>query len=122
MNTTEYLAAVDERLSELARLLISSSILREVDANLAIGFIQGRLTFIDGSSLTFSEQLPVTRGKYRLHYMDAQQELIARWDTAPHYPDLPSFPYHKHTRNGIEASAPVTLLGILDEIVARLLI
>jgi hypothetical protein len=122
MNTSEYLAAVDERLAAIAHLLIASSVRREVDANLGIGFIQGRLSFIDGSSLTFSEQLPTRRGKYRLHHMDARQQLITRWDSAPHYPELPSFPYHKHTPNGVEASEPVTLLEILNEVVAHLLI
>ena len=122
MNTAEYLAAVDERLAALAHLLIASSFQREIDANLGIGFIQGRLTFIDGSSLTFSEQLPTSRGKYRLHYMDPLQQLVARWDSAPHFPDLPTFPHHKHTPDGVEASNPVTLLEILDEVVSHLLI
>lgn len=122
MNIEEYIAAVDERLAALAHLLIASSIRREIDANLGIGFIQGRLTFIDGSSLTFSEQLPTSRRKYRLHYMDAAQQLVARWDSAPHYPDLPTFPHHKHTSEGVEASKPVTLLEILEEVASHLLI
>jgi len=64
----EYLVKLDARLQELSGIILTSSIQREIDANLGIGFIKGRLVFLDGSTLDFSEQLPVERTKFRLHY------------------------------------------------------
>jgi len=88
MTIEEYLAKLDAKLQEIAPVIISSSIQREIDINLGMGFIKGRITFADGSILEFSEQLPVERTKFRFHYMDAENNLIARWDSAPHHRDL----------------------------------
>ena len=68
------------------------SIQREMDANLGIGFIQGHIAFVDGSRLEFSEQLPTTRQRFRIHDMDAQNQLIVRWDSAPHLHGLGDVP------------------------------
>ncbi len=120
MNTRGYLAAFDRRLQEFAGIIVRSSIQREIDANLGVGFISGRITFVDGSVLEFSEQLPMTRCKFRIHYMDASANLIARWDSAPHHQTLATFPFHKHTPQGIEAYPAITLLEALDEIIKGL--
>ena len=70
-----------------------------------------------GSRLEFSEQLPTARQRFRLHYMDAQDGLIVRWDSAPHHKSLGTFPFHKHTPTGIEEHGAITLLEALDEVV-----
>ena len=59
MTIEEYLAKLDAKLQEIAPVIISSSIQREIDINLGMRFIKGRITFADGSILEFSEQLPV---------------------------------------------------------------
>jgi Family of unknown function (DUF6516) len=33
---------------------------------------------------------------YRYHFQDAQNNLIFRYDSTPHFPELHSFPHHKH--------------------------
>ena len=71
MNTGAYLSALDRKLRELAGVIVSSSIQREVDANLSVGLTKGRIVFVDGSILEFSEQFPTVRRKFRFHYMDA---------------------------------------------------
>ena len=112
----EYLAKFDAQFQEIAPIIISSSIQREIDANLGMGFVKGRITFVDGSTLEFSEQLPVERTKFRFHYMDAENNLIVRWDSAPHYRELRTFPFHLHTPQGVEEHPAITLLEVLDEI------
>lgn len=119
MDVERYLAAIDAKLSELSGLVVSWTIQRDLDANLGWGFIRGRIIFVDGSRLELSEQIPVRRRKYRFQYMDWNNELIARWDSAPHHRHLSNFPFHKHTPEGIEDGAPITLVAVLDEI-ARL--
>lgn len=97
MNANRYLAALDARVRAAQGIITGWSIQREMDENLGIGFIQGHIAFVDGSRLEFSEQLPTTRQRFRIHYMDAQSQLIIRWDSAPHHKGLTTFPFHKHT-------------------------
>ena len=110
----EYLAQLDAKLQELAEIIVDSSIQREVDASLGIGFIKGRLAFLDGSALEFSEQLPTQRQKFRFHYMDAENKLISRWDSAPHHRHLSTFPFHLHTPQGAQEHPAITLLEVLS--------
>lgn len=116
MNIETYLTALYDKLREMEGLVASRSIQQEIDGNLGIGFVKGHITFIDGSKLDFSEQLPTDRGKFRFHYMDAQNNLIVRWDSAPHHKELQSFPFHKHTKEGAEEHQATNLLHTLEEI------
>ncbi|HOT90994.1 MAG TPA: DUF6516 family protein [Anaerolineae bacterium] len=118
MSIAEYLKAVDDQLRELEGIISTCSIERRIDANLNIGFIKGRVEFVDGSCLEFSEQLPVQRRKFRFHYMDAEQHLIVRWDSAPHHRTVSTFPFHQHTPRGIYDYPAITLLEVLDVIAA----
>jgi hypothetical protein len=120
MSIDEYLAALDAKLQELASVVVSIIMQREIDANVGIGFIKGRVIFLDGSQLEFSEQLPIARQKYRLHYMDSQSSLIVRWDSAPHYRMMQTFPFHQHTPQGGGEHVAMTLLAALAEIAKRL--
>lgn len=120
MKVETYLVALDAKLRALEGFISAVSIHREVDANLNAGFIKGSMTFVDGSVLEFSEQLPPERKKFRLHYMDAKNNLIVRWDSSPHHRELRSFPYHKHTAEATEVHGPISLLEALDEIITLL--
>lgn len=87
-----------------------------------IGFLEGRLYFLDGSSLHVVEFVNVKtiidRYKYSYHYQDANLQLIFRYDMAPHHRELATFPHHKHvgaTDEAKEAAAP-TLEDVLREI------
>lgn len=116
MNIDQYLAALDAKLHDMTGLITSWSIKRDVDIALGIGFIKGYITFVDNSRLEFSEQLPITRHKFRLHYMDERDNLVMRWDSAPHHRDLSTFPFHRHTPLGVEEHKAITLLEALGEI------
>jgi hypothetical protein len=120
MNVDQYLQALEAKIRALGNLVTSSSLQREVDVSLGIGFIKGRIAFVDGSALDFTEQLPVARGKFRFHYMDAASQLVRRWDSAPHYPGLNTFPFHVHAPDSVESHPAISLLDVLDEIVPLL--
>ncbi|HEX9925618.1 MAG TPA: DUF6516 family protein [Anaerolineae bacterium] len=64
------------------------------------GFIAGLLHFFGGSEL---------------HFQDIVNNLIFRYDNAPHRPSL-SQAEHKHTPTGIEISPVPTLAQVIDEI------
>lgn len=68
------------------------------------GIIDGRLRFWEGSLLEFSETLSVrnmilVKTRYAYHYQDSQEQLLFRYDNAPHYPEITTFPHHKHVVN-----------------------
>jgi hypothetical protein len=69
------------------------------------GFIEGDVIFYDDSRLDFAEVKDVDKQgkiKYRYHYMDENKDLVFRYDNARHYPDIETFPNHKHTIAGVE--------------------
>ncbi len=55
---------------------------------------------------------------YSYHWQSANGLLIIRWDNAPHYPKLQTFPHHKHIRSesNVEISYETTLGDILNYI------
>ena len=86
-----------------------------------LGAVEGRLRFYDGSLLDFDETI-VTRGvvlvktHYAYHYQHADGSLIFRYDNAPHHPELPGFPCHKHTPAGVQPAEAPDLSEVLREI------
>jgi len=47
--------------------------------------------------------------------MDGHNELIVRWDNAPHHPSVDTFPHHIHNQKGIFSSQQPTLQQVLQE-------
>jgi hypothetical protein len=47
-------------------------------------------------------------------------EAVLRYDNAPHHPDLPGFPHHKHVRNERLPAAEPTLSQVLNEVASLL--
>jgi hypothetical protein len=86
-----------------------------------IGFIEGKMSFINSSMLHFIEfvnvKTTIDRYKYSYHYQASDTHLVFRYDMVPHHKDIVTFPHHKHIESGdvIESFAP-TLKEILEEI------
>jgi hypothetical protein len=60
-----------------------------------------RIRFMRGQLLETNEAMVVEADSliwldYRYHCQDKDNRLIFRYDSTPHFPDLPSFPHHKH--------------------------
>jgi hypothetical protein len=84
------------------------------------GTIDGTLYFQDGSRLEFTEQVSLRARRpvkqvYRYQYIHKKRSIF-RYDNAPHYPHLPTFPHHKHVGNKVLATEEPTLKQILAEI------
>ncbi|MBN1139601.1 MAG: hypothetical protein JXM73_23700 [Anaerolineae bacterium] len=80
-----------------------------------------RLRFWDGSFLQVEEVLVVrafaiVKVRYNYHYQRADSMLIFRYDNAPHYPDLPGFPEHKHEGDEVVSAPAPDLSEVLREI------
>ncbi len=85
------------------------------------GTIKGRLRFHDGSLLDFGEVIilqneQIVKLRYVYHYQNASGELIFRYDNAPHYPNLPTHPHHKHVGSAVEPVQASDLSEVLHEI------
>jgi hypothetical protein len=88
--------------------------------NLKQGYINGVVVFENECRLEFVEVKDTKSAgkiKYRYQYMDGKQELIFRYDNAPHHKEIKTFPHHKHTLNGVQESYEPVLYEILLEIV-----
>ena len=108
--TIRYFKKIKNRIGKLEWLIERVSIDTEYDEDADAGIVGGNITFKDGSIFHFKEVLLGKNRHYRFHYMDERNNLISRWDTAPHYKELKTFPYHVHLPNGVKESKQVTLI------------
>ena len=95
----------------------TEEILTPERANLRI-----RVRFEQGSLLEINEAIVVEKDHlisldYRYHYQDEQNHLIFRYDSTPHFPDLSSFPHHKHLPDTVIACQKPTIRQALEEAV-----
>jgi hypothetical protein len=113
-------------LDEVEKLLLSSSnsyieefsavILTTERANLRI-----RIRFAFRYLLAVSEAFVVVDNQtkyidYRYHFQDEQNNLIFRYDSTPHFPDLPSFPHHKHLFDTVIACEKPYIADVIQEV------
>jgi hypothetical protein len=114
----DYLNAVEQAVSSLSNVYVEhyvEEILTAKRANLRI-----RLRFATGCLLELNEAVIVEADKlvsldYRYHCQDAQNRLLFRYDNAPHFPELASFPHHKHLPDETIASVKPTIYQVVKE-------
>jgi hypothetical protein len=85
------------------------------------GNLRVRLRLADDSLFEISEALVVREGEltwlsYRYHWQDVAGRLIFRYDDAPHYPEIETFPHHKHIGESVIASDRPDLTGLIEDI------
>lgn len=79
-----------------------------------------RLRFEQGHLLEINEAVVIVNDKlvpldYRYHCQNEQNQLIFRYDNTPHFPDLPSFPNHKHLPDHVVASDKPDIEQVVGE-------
>jgi hypothetical protein len=110
----KYFYEVKEWISQHRFLVLQDELDFRVDEELDIGLIKGKVSFVDGSSLYISESINLEKPSYRFHFMDAQSKIFKRWDSAPHFKKIKTFPYHFHNGEKVKPSKPMTSLEILE--------
>ena len=83
------------------------------------------LRFYDDSQLQVTEKLIVEqfvifKSRYSYHYQASDDSLLFRYDNAPHYPQLKTYPHHTHIGEEVFESQPPDLGDVLREIDALL--
>ncbi len=88
------------------------------------GIVDGVVYFYDGSRLEFTETVTIEHRRpiklfYRYQYIRTGKAIF-RYDNAPHHPNLPNFPHHKHVGGRKLLATEPALSQILDEVIALL--
>jgi len=86
--------------------------------------LKARVVFTDGSELHIRQiVIDGAMMKYAYHWQTSAGILIARWDNAEHWPDIVTFPHHKHVRGddgtSVQPSQGAELSLVMEEIAAR---
>ncbi|MEW6665743.1 MAG: DUF6516 family protein [Thermodesulfobacteriota bacterium] len=83
--------------------------------------IKVEINLIDDSQLFMKEYLfENAERKYAFHWSDRQGNLLCRWDDSPHWPNLRTFPHHKHVGTNVLDSRETTLEEVLLRIAEEL--
>ncbi|QTA85779.1 toxin-antitoxin system TumE family protein [Desulfonema magnum] len=112
-----YFAQLEKTLQEFRN--IRSYTLTKKVYNFKQGFVSGKVVFEDNSRLDFTEVRDTdVKGKikYRYQYMNEKNELIFRYDNAPHHREISTYPHHKHVSEEVEDSSEPVLREVLFEI------
>jgi hypothetical protein len=115
---SQYLGDIEDSIRRLERANVEryeEEILTSSRANLRI-----RVRFLSGHLLEVNEAIVIEADQikhldYRYHFQDQQNNLIFRYDNTPHFPDLKSFPHHKHLKNKVEDSDEPLILDVIKE-------
>ncbi|CCE22113.1 toxin TumE [Methylotuvimicrobium alcaliphilum] len=86
-----------------------------VNLRIRMRFANGYLLEIHEAVIIVGQRL--THLDYRYHCQDAENRLLFRYDCTPHFPDLSSFPHHKHLPDSVIVSERTEIPSILQEIV-----
>lgn len=91
------------------------------------GYIEGEIFFINNSRLAYFEfynlaESSIECEKYRYQFMDSNNQLIFRYDNAPHHSEISSFPHHKHVPSGVVESVPLHFSKVLKEVESNILL
>jgi len=81
-----------------------------------------RIRFFTGQLLELNEAIIVTDNSlmhlgYRYHFQDNKNKIIFRYDNTPHFPELESFPHHKHTGNSVISSPKPSIFDVLEMVI-----
>jgi len=74
------------------------------------------ILFTDNSTLSIRDYVIENRRKYSYHWQDKENTLLIRWDNAPHWKSISTFPFHKHLGDEVKSSSETTLDEVLETI------
>ena len=113
-----YLNAIEQTILTYSDLYIdryTEEILTRDRANLRI-----RIRIKQNNLLEINEAIVITDDQlttldYRYYYQNEKNQLIFRYDSTPHFPDLLTFPHHKHLPTTVVACEKPEIQHVLQE-------
>ena len=82
----------------------------------AATFLRIKVALKDGTQLFIKELFSPGGSKYSYHWQTSEGKLLCRWDNAPHWSDIPTFPHHRHIAEEVLPSHRVGIGEVLTEI------
>lgn len=120
MNSRAYYLDVQAAIHAAPHVLRSEIRFDEIDATEC--YIRGTLYLLGDLELHIAEYVKTEpdfeRLKYRYHLQTTEGSvLVSRWDNVTHYPQLDTFPHHRHdSRGGVQPSQPMDIPMLLDAV------
>ncbi|MBO3459508.1 DUF6516 family protein [Aetokthonos hydrillicola Thurmond2011] len=116
---SDYLNQVEKAIVQCENVYVEryeEEILTLQRANLRI-----RLRFHQKYLLEINEAIVITDNQlefldYRYHFQDERNRLIFRYDSTPHFPNLSTFPHHKHLPDNVISSHKPEITQVLKEV------
>lgn len=115
-----YLTELDEAIAQLNECdveLYRTELLAPNRANVAlrIRFFSGAL--FEGNEAVAMQGSSLEHLGYRYHAQDERNNLLFRYDNAPHFRNLASFPHHKHVADEVVECTKPHLIEAMSEAV-----
>ncbi len=115
---SDYLNQVEQAIVQCENAYVEryqEEILTSQRANLRI-----RLRFNQTHLLEINEAIVITDNyleflDYRYHFQDEKNNLVFRYDSTPHFPNLSTFPHHKHLPNDVISCHKPEITQVLKE-------
>ena len=74
------------------------------------------IEFVDNSILVVKDFIIQANRKYAYHWQDREGNLLVRWDNAPHWKKIDTFPHHRHEGDSVFSSNEMHLSEVMDHI------
>lgn len=112
-------------INSVFQVLSDKSVVQQFDILLyertAVKFqLRLRISLVDQSVLFTNDYISPLKRKYAFQWQNADESWLMRWDNAPHFPKLATFPHHLHdyrsTPETVSDSHNITLAEVLDYI------
>jgi hypothetical protein len=115
---SDYLNQVEQAIVQCQNIYVEryeEEILTSQRANLRI-----RLRLNQTHLLEINEAIVIADNKlefldYRYHFQDERNCLVFRYDSTPHFPNLSTFPHHKHLPDDVIISQKPEITQVLKE-------
>jgi hypothetical protein len=120
VNAREYYLDIQATIHAAPHVLRSEMSFEEIDITEC--YIRGTLHLLGDLELHVAEYVVTEPGiqrlKYRYHLQASENKaLISRWDNVAHYPQLPTFPHHRHNSRGlVQPAEPMDVVKLLDAV------
>jgi len=85
-----------------------------INLRVRIRFLKGELLEINEAVIYKKKQLQHLN--YRYHFQNEKNELVFRYDNTPHFPELDSFPHHKHLPDKVISNEQPSISKVIKEI------
>lgn len=120
MKSREYYASVQKTILAAAHVIQSDVSFDEISEEEC--YIRGVLTIAGDYQLHIAEYVvtepKLMRLKYRFHLQTSKGKMIARWDNAPHHPEVKTHPDHLHVGDKVKANPPTDIAQVLADVLS----